>query len=140
MDRIPLSVFVVLPIVSAMTTLGQAATAEKWGVGYGMGATEARVENERGAAFEVYCPSGGTDDAAPGMLIDASALTGELEKNASYTTTLRIDEEEQSWSFAYIGGKEFQFVAFDAKSVASLAALVAAASGSRAAIASVMAA
>jgi hypothetical protein len=124
MGRMLAAALAALLLIGGMTVHGTAATAERWSFGYGMGTMEARVANERGAAFEVYCPSGNGNDAAPGMVFNASALTKELEKNASYPTTLRIDEDEQSWSFAYIGAKEFQFVAFDAKSVASLAELV----------------
>jgi hypothetical protein len=125
MARIFLPALLVLPLLASMASPG-AADAGQWSIGYGMGTTEANVANDREATLALYCPSAeSSDDTPPGMLFDAGAMPAkELAENVSYQATLRIDGQQLPWSFAYIGGKEFQFAAFDPRAMAELTTLI----------------
>jgi hypothetical protein len=111
--------------VAILASAGAAIAAEppQWRIGYGMGTTEARVANEQGATFEVYCPSG-SSDKDPGIFFAASTPPHAVAATEVYDAAIDVDGTQIAWRFAFISGKEFQFAAFDKAMRGKLKALI----------------
>lgn len=60
-------------LIAMLTMLPAHAANGRWTLGYGMGTTEAIVENANGASVNIYCPSGQADHT-PGIIIETNTV------------------------------------------------------------------